>query len=118
MYLSWLDRWDERRVQRGNALKAPSKLILDADRAFPGANANASLTDFCVLAEQSLEDSRFFERPAASPLDFERLDDYLTFPSDIQTDVVENNVVWARVTESGRLDHALIVFHHWNAQKH
>jgi len=31
------------------------------------------------------------------------------------TDVEENNVVWAKITESGALDQALVIFHHWNA---
>lgn len=118
MYLNWLDRWDERRVQRGNALKARSEFALDADRAFPGAEHHVALAEFCTLAEEATEDSTFFERPAASALDVLRTEDRLKFPSDIQTDVSENNKVWARVTESGGLDHALIVFHHWNAQRH
>lgn len=118
MYLNWLDRWDERRVQRGNALKAQSELVLNADRAFPAAEHHVALADFCALAEQATNDSTFFERPAASALDVQRTGDRLKFPSDIQTDVSENNMVWARVTESGGLDQALIVFHHWNAQRH
>lgn len=118
MYLSWLDRWDERRVQRGNALKAQSELVLDADRALPAAERHVALADFCALAEQATEDSTFFERPAASALNVQRVEDRLKFPSDIPTDVIENNMVWARVTESGGLDQALIVFHHWNAQRH
>ena len=118
MYLSWLDRWDERRVQRGNALKAQSDLVLDADRAFPEAERQIALADFCALAELATEDSTFFERPAASALDVQRAEDRLKSPSDIQTDVSENNKVWARITESGGLEQALIVFHHWNAQKH
>lgn len=118
MYLNWLDRWDERRVQRGNALKAGSVFALDADRAFPGAEHHVSLAEFCTLAEQATEDSTFFERPAASALDVQRTEDRLKFPSEIQTDVSENNMVWARVTGSGGLDQALIVFHHWNAQRH
>ncbi|RKF12507.1 abhydrolase domain-containing 18 [Roseovarius spongiae] len=118
MYLSWLDRWDEKRVQRGNALKARSELILDADRAFPGTEHDVTLADFCTLAEHASDDPTFFERPATPTLDVEQVEDRLTFPSDIQTDIDENNTVWARATESGTLEQALIVFHHWNAQKH
>lgn len=118
MYLSWLDRWDERRVQQGNALKSQSELVLDADLAFPGAEQEVTLADFCTLAEQVSDEPTFFERPAKSTFDVEHVEDYLKFPSDIQTNIDENNVVWVRVTESGRLDQALIVFHHWNAQKH
>ena len=118
MYLSWLDRWDERRVQRGNALKVRSELVLDADLAFPGAEHDATLTEFCTLAQRASDDPSFFERPSMQILDVEHVKDHLKFPSDIQTDIDENNMVWARMKESGRLDQALIVFHHWNAQKH
>ena len=27
----------------------------------------------------------------------------------------ENNVVWAKITESGSLDQVMVIFHHWNA---
>ncbi len=118
MYLNWLDRWDERRVQRGNALKAQTELVLGADLAFPAAERREALADFCARAEQATNDSTFFERPAASALDVQRAEDRLRFPSDIRTDVSENNKVFARITESGGLEQALIVFHHWNAQKY
>lgn len=118
MYLKWLDRWDERRVQRGNALKEPTDFVIDADLAFPGADPNTTLPEFCVLADEATEDTTFFDRPAISILDVERKEKRLTFLSDIQTDIDSNNVVCARVTDSGQMDRALIVFHHWNAQKH
>ncbi|WP_299628541.1 alpha/beta hydrolase family protein [uncultured Tateyamaria sp.] len=118
MYLSWLDRWDERRVQQGNALKAQTELVLDADLAFRVPEQDVTLADFCTLAEQASHDPLFFERPEAPFVDVQRVEDRLMFPSDVQTDIDENNVVWTRVTESGRLEQALIVFHHWNAQKH
>ncbi|RUW57526.1 dienelactone hydrolase-related enzyme, partial [Mesorhizobium sp. M4B.F.Ca.ET.049.02.1.2] len=37
MYHSWLDHWDERRARRGEEGKKPTDLVLDAERAFPGA---------------------------------------------------------------------------------
>ena len=37
------------------------------------------------------------------------------FPSSISTRIKENNVVWAKVTESGSFDKALVVFQHWSA---
>ncbi|TIV10773.1 MAG: dienelactone hydrolase-related enzyme, partial [Mesorhizobium sp.] len=46
---------------------------------------------------------------------FERKDGWLKFPSDISTDIEENNVVWAKITESGSFDQAMVIFHHWNA---
>ncbi|RVC56501.1 dienelactone hydrolase-related enzyme, partial [Mesorhizobium sp. M00.F.Ca.ET.038.03.1.1] len=46
---------------------------------------------------------------------FERLDGWLKCPSDISTDIEENNVVSAKITESGSFDQAMVIFHHWNA---
>ncbi|RWE21471.1 MAG: dienelactone hydrolase-related enzyme [Mesorhizobium sp.] len=115
MYHSWLDRWDERRARRGEEGKKVAGLVLDADRAFPGASETASIQEFCLLADQAVADPAFFDEPSDSDEGFERKDGWLKFPSDIATDIAANNVVWAKVTESGSFDHALVIFHHWNA---
>lgn len=116
MFHSWLDRWDEGRAQRGEEAKKITDFILDADRAFPGMGAAETLEGFCVLAEKSAVDPGFFELPDASDHSFELRDGWLTFPSDVSTDVAENNIVWARITESGKRDQAVVIFHHWNAE--
>ncbi|MBY4611546.1 alpha/beta hydrolase family protein [Rhizobium sp. 9T] len=115
MYYSWLDRWDERRAQRGEEGKETTSFILDAERAFPDANKVASLEEFCGLAEQAAVDPAFFAEPRGSDQGFQRHDGWLQFPSGIATDIEENNVVWAKITESGASDQAMVVFHHWNA---
>lgn len=115
MYHSWLDRWDERRAQRGEEGKKVTDFILDADRAFPGAKKIASIEEFCVLADQAVADPAFFDEPSGSDQGFEREDGWLKFPSDISTDIEENNVVWAKITESRSFDQAMVIFHHWNA---
>ncbi|KAA3445808.1 dienelactone hydrolase-related enzyme [Mesorhizobium sp. SARCC-RB16n] len=115
MYHSWLDRWDERRARRGEEGKKTTHLILDADRAFPGARKIASIEEFCALADQAVADPAFFEEPSESDQGFERRDGWLKFPSDIATDIAANNVVWAKITESGSFDQAMVIFHHWNA---
>ncbi|RUV91432.1 dienelactone hydrolase-related enzyme, partial [Mesorhizobium sp. M1A.F.Ca.IN.020.04.1.1] len=43
-------------------------------------------------------------------------DGWLKFPSDISTDIEANNLVWAKITESGSFDQAMVIFHHWNAR--
>lgn len=116
MFHNWLDRWDEGRAQRGEEAKKITDFILDADRAFPGMGAAETLEGFCVLAEKSAVDPGFFELPDASDHSFELRDGWLTFPSDVSTDVAENNIVWARITESGKRDQAVVIFHHWNAE--
>ncbi|NTI46148.1 RcgR family putative quorum lactone hydrolase [Rhizobium rhizogenes] len=115
MYHSWLDRWDERRARRGEEGKKTSDFVLDAERAFPGARRTASLEEFCVLADQAVADPAFFDEPSGSDQGFQKQDGWLKFPSDMSTDVEENNVVWAKITESGSFDQVMVIFHHWNA---
>jgi dienelactone hydrolase len=115
MYHSWLDRWDERRAQRGEEAKKKTDFLLDADRAFPGEKNVESVEEFCVLADQAVADPAFFNEPSRSDQGFDRQDGWLKFPSDISTDVEENNVVLAKITESGSFNEAMVIFHQWNA---
>lgn len=115
MYHSWLDCWDERRARRGEEGKKTTDFVLDGERAFPCAKKIASIEEFCVLADQAVADPAFFDEPSESDQGFEREDGWLKFPSSISTDIKENNVVWAKITESGSFDQAMVVFHHWNA---
>lgn len=115
MYHSWLDRWDERRARRGEEGKKPSDFALDAELAFPDAKEITSIEEFCALADQAVADPAFFDDPNLSDHGFETLDGWLKFPSDISTDVQQNNGVWAKITESGSFDQAMVIFHHWNA---
>ncbi len=109
MFHNWLDRWDERRAKRGEEGKKATVFALDAERAFSGAAKIGSIEEFCLLADQAVADQ------TRSDQGFKRRDGWLKFPSDTLTDIDENNVVWARITESGSLDRAMVVFHHWNA---
>ncbi|GCA49446.1 alpha/beta hydrolase family protein [Sinorhizobium sp. KGO-5] len=115
MFHEWLDRWDERRAQRGEAAKKVTACVLDAGRAFPGGPRTDTIDEFCALAGQALSDPSFYEGPVGRDQIFERRDEWLQFPSDISNDVEENNVVWAKITESVSHDRALVIFHHWNA---
>ncbi|MBZ9709538.1 dienelactone hydrolase-related enzyme [Mesorhizobium sp. ESP7-2] len=115
MYHSWLDHWDERRARRGEEGKKPTDFVLDAELAFPGAKKITSIEEFCALADQAVADPAFFDEPSVSDQGFERLGGWLKFPSDISTDIEQNNVVSAKITESGSFDQAMVIFHHWNA---
>jgi len=115
MYHRWLDRWDERRARRGEEGKKSTAFVLDAERAFQGANEVLSIEEFCVLADQAVADPAFYDEPSGGDQGFERADEWLKFPSGISTDVEANNEVWAKITESGSLDKAMVIFHHWNA---
>jgi dienelactone hydrolase len=115
LYFNWLDRWDERRAQRGEKDKKTSKFILDAQRAFPSASKVDTIANFCNIAGVTTANPTFFEQPKRYEPYVERIAEGLKFPSGMTTDVKENNIVWAKVTESGSLDRALLIFHHWNA---
>lgn len=115
MYFNWLDRWDEQRAQRGEQGKEATDFVLDADRAFPGERIGG-LSEFCARADRVLTDPGFFAEPTGCDQSFEVRDHWVKFPSDIKTDVPENNIVWAKVTGNESFDKALVVFHHWNAR--
>ena len=71
MYHSWLDRWDEKRAQRGNALKYQTVFSLDAHLAFSiPENENIGIADFMILAERAVADASFFEEPAESDFSY------------------------------------------------
>ena len=115
MYHRLLDRWDEHRVQRGNALKHRSDFALDAELACPGARKVRSIREFCALAAMTAEDPTFFDEPDTQNLGFKWKDGWIEFPSSVSTDTEENNVVSAKVTKTRINEHALLIFHHWNA---
>jgi alpha-beta hydrolase superfamily lysophospholipase len=115
VFHDWLDRWDEKRAQRGEEAKKATPFVLDSSRAFPGHSKLDTLDEFCRLAGQAVSNPSYYDRPTPSSEGFERHGDWITFASDLPTDVQENNVVWAKVTESGARDQALVIFHHWNA---
>lgn len=114
MYYNWLDRWDERRAQRGEEWKLQTDFALGGELAFPGRQPR-TFPEFCNLADQAVADAVYFAGPIGGDHTFDRQDGWLRFRSDITTDVEENNVVVAKITKGGCLHRALVVFHHWNA---
>lgn len=116
LYKKWLDNWDERRAERGNKPKTKSAFMLGADLAFPNSVKVGSIREFCELAVRACEDAEFFAAQGNPVAGFELNESWLKFPSDISTDIEQNNTVWAKVTKSAGSEKALIVFHHWNAE--
>lgn len=117
VYHKWLDHWDEQRARRGGEAKKATTIVLDSCLAFPGEKRVGTIEEFCALADQALADASFYDEPSESDDGFELQNGWLKFPSDISTDVEENNFVWAKVTESGSRNQALVIFHHWNASR-
>ncbi|WP_299846898.1 dienelactone hydrolase-related enzyme [uncultured Paracoccus sp.] len=117
VFHSWLDRWDEWRAKQGNEVKEPTSYELDAERAFPGAGSLSGVDDFCALSELAMADRSFYDPPNGDRGDFLRKNEWLTFSSDLSTDIEVNNQVWVKITEGKPRDRAVVVFHHWNARK-
>ena len=115
MYRKWLDRWDERRAQRGDAVKEPTPFLLDAQLAFSNADHATDISDFCALADMAVADPKFFDEPLEADLIYEPKGGWIEFQSPVLTETDNNNTVRAQVTESRSNDHALVIFHHWNA---
>ena len=115
MYYNWLDRWDERRMRRRDDVKKVTGLVLDPELVFPANNGTANQDTFCDIAKlTALDSDRFFG--LADPIaDVSADDQWIRFPSSISTGIAENDTVHAKVTRAGSFDHAVIVFHHWNA---
>ncbi len=115
MYFDWLDRWDERRSRRGDDVKKVTGLVLDPELGFPASTSTATLDGFLDIAEKTANDpDRFFGLGDTIP-DVSADDLWVRFPSSISTGIAENDTVHAKVTRAGSSDHAVIVFHHWNA---
>lgn len=117
MFHSWLDKWDEQRAQNGEADKTPSEFTVDAELAFPNVSSITTIEGFCSHAEQVSKDPEFFQRPDSNLKLFNMNGSLLSFPSGLVTDIQENNVVRALITENPDARHAVVVFHQWNAKK-
>ncbi|PZX14188.1 hypothetical protein LX81_02987 [Palleronia aestuarii] len=115
MFHKWLDERDERRACRADADKKVADPILDADLAFPAAESMAGIAEFCTHAERAVANSASFYGWDGKTSDSVWEDGWITFPSTLKTDISENNTVRAKVTQGRSSDHALVVFHHWNA---
>ncbi|MDO9641214.1 MAG: dienelactone hydrolase-related enzyme [Pseudotabrizicola sp.] len=115
MFHEWLDRWDERRTRRRDDVKIPTEPVLDAERAFPTAKDVTDLEGFCAYAEEVIRSSDVFFAPSDDLPEVGWQDGMLSFRSDLSTGMIKNDMVHAKVTKARSSDHAVLVFHHWNA---
>ena len=69
------------------------------------------------LAEGACDDERYYAVSRESVTEFQLVDNFIRFESDEATDIDVNNTASARLTDSGKRDHAIIVFHHWGAEQ-
>ncbi len=115
MYYRWLDRWDERRLRRRDDVKQVTGLELDTHLVFPTHEYAGNLESFCESAELAAARSeKFFSLP--DPIGDASVDgQWIRFHSTIPTGIAENDLVHAKVTKAASGDHAVIIFHHWNA---
>lgn len=115
MYHRWLNRYDERRACRSDDLKEEAALTIGAGLAFPGASDADDLTMFHRHADQAVADPAFFAEDDNSDLNHVWENSCIRFRSSVSTGIEKNDIVWVKVTERRPSDHALVIFHHWNA---
>lgn len=115
MYHRWLDQYDERKASQGEAVKFKADFAVGSEIGFPLDKGIESISDFCDFSEIYETDLNFFAEPDDRIEDFETSLGWVKFASPIHTESEQNNVVWAKVTPSGSMKKALVVFHHWNA---
>lgn len=115
MYCNWLDRWDERRTRRGDDVKKVTDLVLDPELGFPADSGTTDLDRFLDIAERTVNESDGFFGLGEPIPNVSADDHWIRFRSSISTGIAENDMVHAKVTRAGSSDHAVIVFHHWNA---
>jgi hypothetical protein len=118
VFLRLLDRWDEKRARLGERAKAIESFALGTDAAFPFLEDSQSLGDFCKLAVSASADPSYYDLPPGYSPSYDLSGNRLQFQSALRTAIPENNTVTARITEGVSPQHALVVFHHWNASKH
>jgi len=73
MYHDWLDRWDEQRAARSDAVKVPSDMALNSKIPFPQAKEVDSIASFCDLADLARSDPSYFDLPHKDDLAFNRV---------------------------------------------
>ena len=115
MYYRWLDQWDERRTRRRDDVKKVTGLVLDPELVFPAREGASSLEAFCDSAELTAANSGSFFGLSDPIANICTDAQWIRFPSSVSTGISENDLVHAKVTRAGSFDHAVIVFHHWNA---
>lgn len=112
-----LDLWDERRAARGDVGKRPMPPIIDGSLPFPDMLPLSDLDALCERAETATDDPAFFTAAPIAAEDVRWEDGWITFPSPLTSDLEANNTVKASVMAGEGRGHALVVFHHWNAQE-
>lgn len=110
-----LDRWDEKRAARSDAIKRPTELKLDPNLAFSDATDVSTIEGFVHHANLAANDPAYFDPNVDAQSHVSRKGNWITFQSTVVTGTVENNTVTSRITGSAGSREALILFHHWNA---
>lgn len=112
---SFLDRWDERQAAEDDGNKVLDPFVVGASLAFSDLNKDAPLSELAarVARQMRFSDAFFATGPTAS--NYSCKDDVLTFASDLTTETVSNNEVFARLYAARSKRKAIVVLPHWNA---
>ena len=117
VYHGLIDIWDEKQAVLGESVKSGAKFKLGADLAFDTGRRESDLAEFCLLSERAATDPAFFDGDARDQEEFVLAGDLLKFRSRISTKIAENNTVWVQLNRHSDRRKAVVVFHHWNAEK-
>lgn len=102
-------------MQGRDGIKKVTDLILDPGLVFLPRDCAESLDAFCSAAESVATASHEFFALPEQICEVTADADWIRFPSFMPTGLPENDMVHAKVAKAKTLDHAVIVFHHWNA---
>lgn len=115
MLHSLLDRWDEKKAARSEAIKRATGFRLDANLAFEDVDDVTTIEGFIQHATLAANNPGFFGQDLDTITEVDRNDQWITFPSQVVTSTPENNTVTARISDGPKSRRAMILFHHWNA---
>jgi hypothetical protein len=116
MFLSSLDKWDERQASEDDRHKRGGQFVAGASLAFSEASPNTSIDSFIEVVKARCTRSMSFYLVDPSyryEYRFER--EVLAFQSAVVTETPSNNMAYARVRESRGRRNAIIILPHWNA---
>lgn len=113
MVMHLLDRWDEAKASHGERAKLPMPFRVDPHLVFSDMHRESTLQQL-LERMKSINYEDFFQPDNATP-SIAELDDFITFDSELSTDIPLNNKVWVRLNSVGSTKKVVILIHHWNA---
>lgn len=113
----YIDRYDQSEAAASHERAEFSSYDLGCLTAFPESGIDCDLTFFQAASVAKLKDNHFFGPENVGFEPPQEQGDLLRFSSDFTTELDDNNWVWVKATRSRKSKRALVLFHHWGADK-